>query len=247
MSLKTKLMLGFLIPAAMWLVVGIWTSVRMRSLGSEVEEMLQDNARSIHYAGQMIEAVERIDSAILLKIGGDETVYRQIFDDAYGTFITVEKLAEGNITVAGEKELLDTIRSSQELFFSKVNHLIDNPGIDKYNLEIYPEFSRLRHYIQRLGTINSESMHATAAGVVDSARRAALPGELVALAAVFFSLAFTWLIQVFVITPLRKIVAVVSEWSPDEKIKLPQIETGDELQELAEGLERLNQRHKPGN
>lgn len=239
MSLRTKLLLSFLIPSVMWLAVGVWTSARMRNLGSTVEGMLADNERSILYAVEMVQALERMDSAILLRINGDSAVYAAIMDSASVAYRKSLALEATNITVPGERELLDTLQQLSGQYFSHLREVAGAPALSKYNLHLYPTFVATRRAISDLRTMNTEAMYSVAGQIADRARRAALPGDLLMLAAIIFTVAFTVLVQAYVIKPIRRLQNSVHLWWKSGKYEAAQIETNDELQELSEDLMRL--------
>lgn len=70
MSLRFKIMSGFLILALMLAIAGIWSIYELNSFGTSAEDLLDENYRSIKAAEMMLEALERQDSGILLLLFG---------------------------------------------------------------------------------------------------------------------------------------------------------------------------------
>ncbi|MBU0754679.1 MAG: hypothetical protein KJ645_06035, partial [Planctomycetes bacterium] len=118
MGLRLKILSGFLILALMLLLAGAWSIHQMMSLGSSAQLLLDENYRSIHAAKTMLEALEREDSGLLFLLLGKWDEGRSIINSADGSFAESYEIAVNNITIQGEKELLETIRSSYDTFKS---------------------------------------------------------------------------------------------------------------------------------
>ena len=242
MSLKYKLLLGFIIPAAMLVVAGYWSSSQMRTIGQQVETMLEENERSIRYAVMMNEAVERIDSGILMKLQGDEISFNKIIDVSRADFKTAFKSAYENITLPGEKEILDSLRILADSFFSMVQEMSDSSGLEFYHQRIFPIFGLLQRSISDLRWLNSEAMYSTAQNLVDRASRAALPGDLIILAAVVFALLFSILTQIYIFQPFKAVLQAVIQWRKTGNFKSPAIPTNDEIRLLSQELLDISSR-----
>jgi len=241
MSLRTKLFLSFLIPTLMWLAVGVWTSSSMRNIGREVTGILNDNERSVKYAVEMVQDLERMDSGILLKINGDVAAFAAITSEASAGYKKALAAAIANITVPGEKELLDTLSRLSDQYFTNLSLIAAKPTLDAYNQTLYPTFVSTRQAISRLREMNTDAMYSAAASIADRAKRAALPGDLMMLAAVFFGLAFVVLSNQYFVKPIKKLIATVSQWNRSGEFDMETVETNDEIQELADGLRNLHQ------
>ena len=70
MRLRLKILSGFLILAFMLSIAGIWSIYELQSIGTSVQQLLEDNYKSIDASKIMLEALEREDSGILLLLSG---------------------------------------------------------------------------------------------------------------------------------------------------------------------------------
>ena len=247
MSIKKKLILGFIIPALMLVVSGAWSSFQMRTIGSQVGKMLTDNDRSIQFAVRMNEALERLDSGILYRMHRDEPAFRRIFTKESSEFSQAYKHAYRNITVAGEKDILDSLEAHSARFFQLVEEIGTAANMEDYRIRMFPEFENTQHFISQLRYINYNEMYAAAQGVIDKAQRVALPGDLMILSAILFSVLFIWLTRISIVDPFLNIAESIRSWRETEKYRKPLFSNKNEFSEIAEDLSIIASRIKHGN
>src|SRR6266436_4381523 len=78
-TLRTKLLIGLTPLLAIVVALGLWAIVMFSRLGGNIDVILKENYRSVRAAEGMKEALERIDSALLFAIGGEEKQARDQF------------------------------------------------------------------------------------------------------------------------------------------------------------------------
>ena len=71
-TLQTKLLIGLTPLLAVMVGLGIWATVMFSRLGGRIDVILKENYRSVLAAQGMKDALERMDSALLFAIGGEE-------------------------------------------------------------------------------------------------------------------------------------------------------------------------------
>jgi len=245
MSLKYKLILSFIIPAAMLLIAGFWSSLQMRSLGTKVGAMLEENERSIQYAIQMNDAIERIDNSIFAKTKEREAEFSRIFYQQRIEFDKALKMAVLNITIPGEKEALDSLLMYAPKYFQMIERLDQAPDLELYRIEMFGIYEKIIHYISKIRKMNSDAMFAAAQQVIDRANRAALPGDLIILASVVFCLLFAWLTHLYIVAPIKKIYQAVKIWQNTGIFQKPEIKSADDLHALSNELEVLSIKFSP--
>src|SRR6185436_16896622 len=119
MNLYRKLLLAQAPIAIALAIVGVFSVVVVSYLGSHSQTILKDNYRSVLAAQRMKEAIERMDSAALFLVAGQQekgvqqaAKYRPIFEAEL-------KVQESNITEAGEKEFTEGLRNAWTAYQSK--------------------------------------------------------------------------------------------------------------------------------
>ena len=242
MSIRIKLILSFVLPSIMLMNAGIWSSFHMRSLGKSVDTMLDENENSIRYAVQMNQSLERIDSGVLLRLQGEENEFQKIYSKEYKLFQESLDSAYGNITLEGEKEILDSLKIYSEGFLKLVDNTSGSTGLQSYRMQMFPLFEKTQQSISDLRLLNSDMMHAVAYDVLDKVNRAALPGDLMAGSAILFIILFIWLTQLYIVNPIIDIQKMTESWRKTGELTLPKISTKDELQKIVTELDLINKK-----
>ena len=70
MGLRIKILSGFIILALMLVIAGVWTILEIKNTGFSIQAIFDENYQSIFAGEDMIEALEREDSGILLLLLG---------------------------------------------------------------------------------------------------------------------------------------------------------------------------------
>ena len=78
-------------------------------LGGNIDVILQENYRSVLAAEGMKEALERMDSALLFAIGGEDEQAHAQFAEYRPVFERNLKIEQGNVTLPGEQEMADDL------------------------------------------------------------------------------------------------------------------------------------------
>ncbi len=112
MKLRLKILSGFSILAIILLISAGWSISELGKMGHSVQKILDENYRSINAAKEMIEALEREDSAILTLLLGIKEEGKNILFKADSVFNRNLLIAENNITVSGEAEIVTRIKST---------------------------------------------------------------------------------------------------------------------------------------
>ncbi|MFH1566859.1 MAG: hypothetical protein ABIL09_02595 [Gemmatimonadota bacterium] len=250
MRLRPKILSGFIILALMLLVAGAWSVHELNQVGSSVQSLLEDNYRSIEAAKTMMEAVERQDSAVLLLMHGRWDEGRGILTAADSLFSAKLAFADGNITVAGERECLDSLR----LHYAAYRQLWQRPIVDtarEGNLRWYFEvvhdaFSRTKADIVRLMGLNDASMYGAATELEARAHRAVMPGIIAIVAALVFTALFNFFINYYVIGPIVRITRAARAARDRRAPIAVTIDSDDELRDLAAAVADLHNLTTPG-
>jgi CHASE3 domain sensor protein len=70
MSLRTKLLTGYMIFVAALMVLGGWSAWRLREMGDVSRRIISNNYDSVVAAQEMKESLERQDSAAVFRTAG---------------------------------------------------------------------------------------------------------------------------------------------------------------------------------
>src|SRR4030042_2229481 len=108
-TFRKKIFMGYGITLLLMALILIWAFFNLRNLGLASDAILKDNYKSILAADNMVYAIERQDSAILLIfLGFEEQGWKQ-FRENEGQFFQWLGRAKDNITEQGEDRIVSSI------------------------------------------------------------------------------------------------------------------------------------------
>src|SRR5215813_2577054 len=110
MSLRSKLLVGYLVFIAALVVLGAWGAWRLREMGGVSRRITSNNYDSVVAAQEMKESLERQDSAALFALlGAHDRALAQLREHRTRFDQNFEKAAN-NITEVGESAAIEAIR-----------------------------------------------------------------------------------------------------------------------------------------
>ena len=108
-TLRTKLLIGITPLLAIMVGLGLWAIVMFSRLGNNIEVILKENYRSVLAAEGMKEALERLDSAFLFAIGGEEAQAQEQFHEYRPVFERHLRIEQHNVTLPSEQRMADNL------------------------------------------------------------------------------------------------------------------------------------------
>lgn len=161
-TIKTKVLLGFLLIFIEFLIIGIVSVYFFSSINVRTGQMIKDNYRSVQYSENMIKAIDEIHLTV--------TSYflNKTYNFDQNSLISSYKNFEGNlhqqninITETGEKELSQSI--NQKYFRYKA--LISNINIDTiknrsdfYFMHVLPLVNEIKTNIFSVSNLNMQAI-----------------------------------------------------------------------------------------
>jgi len=243
MSIRFKILSGFLILAMMLCVAGVWSIYELTIMGTSVRGLLDENYKSIVAARNMTEALEREDSAILLLLSGNRREGREILKAAESSFAGALDAAKNNVTIPGESGYVEKIEAAYKRFNALWNQPIVGTDLERnldwYFGEAHPAFLAVKSEVEYLMTLNDRTMYQTAKDVENRAHRAVMPGIVAVIASLVFSIVFSFLINHYVVNPIIRITKGIQGFLRTGQAVDVQIETDDELNRLLSSIREL--------
>jgi NtrC-family two-component system sensor histidine kinase KinB len=241
-TLKKKILVGYGIAFLIMGMVVAWSVVNLVSLGKATDAILRENYRSILAAENMVDALQRQESGVLLMFLGDAGKGTAQFREGEAVFLEWLARAKDNITIQGEAELARSIEadySKCRQSFYELTELRDparpaSPvSLNVYRESVGPLFARVREACIHLRRLNEETMYAASVRAGQVARRAIWSTVTVAASAFIVALIFSLLLAERIARPLRRFMEASRKISSgDYAVQVP-VETGDELGSLA--------------
>lgn len=242
MTLRKKILIGYGVAFVLMALVVAWAVANLVALGRATDAILSENYRSILAAENMVDALERQDSAILLFFLGDVQQGVAQFREHEAVFLEWLSRAKDNITIQGERELVQTIENDYARFRQRFSTLTEIPGdhravkeppLTVYSRDVHPVFTAVRSGCIQLRHLNEETMYTASVEAGRVAGRAIWSTLLVALAALGAALVFSMLLAARITRPLRGFVKASRRISSGDYAVAVPVESRDELGVLA--------------
>jgi two-component system, NtrC family, sensor histidine kinase KinB len=162
MTLRTRLLLAQGPLALALALVGVLAVATLADLGKSGQRILADNYRSVLAAQRMKEAIERIDSAALfLVIGEDARGLRQAAENR-PRFESELRVEEENITEPGEKEAAEALRRNWTDYQRAFDAYVQLPDATqrraRYLGVLSPAFVHVKDSADSILAINQDAM-----------------------------------------------------------------------------------------
>jgi len=234
---------GFATLTLMLFIAGVWSIYELRSVGSSVQKMLDDNYKSINAAKMMIEALERQDSAVLLLLLGKWEEGRSIIRSGDEVFLKGFGIAKNNVTIHGEQEHVDAIEAKYKIYKDLWSRPIAGnkreADLNWYFEETHRAFSNVKAEVTELMELNDRNMYQTASDLKGRSHRASMPGLVAILAALLFTLIFNYFVNLYVVSPIIKITKGIRTFVETRKPVNIEVETKDELADLVSSIQDM--------
>jgi two-component system, NtrC family, sensor histidine kinase KinB len=237
-TLRKELLTGYGIVLILMIVVFISAFAYLLRLGKASEAILSNNYKSILAANNMIGAIERQDSAVLLIfLSYNEQGLKQ-FDENEKVFLQWLGRAKDNITEVGESETVATIDNGYSSYLDEFSSLKSLRYADQkravllYHETILPQFKLVRDACERLREINQDAMSNSSNRARRISENAVLSMSIIGIVTLSVGIAFSILLSNRIVKPIKQIMEAakkVSEGNYDQKVS---ITSNDEIGNL---------------
>ncbi|MGE0076650.1 MAG: MCP four helix bundle domain-containing protein [Bacteroidales bacterium] len=242
MGIRLKIVAGFVILASLLVISGLISIFELTKLGNSVNNLINDNYRSIDYSKQMTQSLEKQKKSLIMAINGENEKALALFLNSKVEFEENLRKAANNLTLPGEIDKVDSIAVSfsnytpmAEAFIEDANH----NNINVYLNNLQPQVWTIQNRVNNLLTMNQEKLLETATLLEKSPYRTILPGLIVVISSILFSIIFNYMIFYYLIRPIIKITRSINEFVKYKKPFEVTIETKDELNDLKESVKNL--------
>lgn len=164
-SLKGKISLVYLALVIISFIVGLISAINLLKLSSSIDGLMTANYKSIDAINNMIEALERQDSATLIYINMDRQKGLDIFSSNNNYFTQWFDVERNNITENGERDLVEKIKAHYTKYmrdFLQLQEVRNSQGSDStinyYNETLNPEFNNTKQCLKDLVQLNEKAM-----------------------------------------------------------------------------------------
>ncbi|MGM0500910.1 MAG: ATP-binding protein [Bacillota bacterium] len=251
LNLKTKILVGYLLVVIILIGVASWSIYNFMTLNDAINDIMVENYRSVIAAEGMMEALERQDSAELIFVFGQKEKALDIFQRNQMEFMKYLSRAEDNITIDGEKEILDDINQKYQQYLERFYDLRDKyqqsefDQLETHYLEkIMPQFEAVKKETRNLLQINQSHMKSAQEKANDNSSKAIYSTIAFSGVAVILAILSGLYISNLILKPIRELTETVKEIAGGDLEHVIQVESEDEIGELAHEFNKMTQRVK---
>jgi two-component system, NtrC family, sensor histidine kinase KinB len=239
MKLKTRILIALALMALLIVSVAIASTYFVQRLGSASESILQDNYASIGAVDKMIDALDRMDNAILYaRLDPKEaTKHKAAFSSADSIFANSLVFAEKNITEPGENKILGELRNRYERYRSQApapsqigEHIAGRIG---------PLYDSLKGSCIELLNINTKGMNLRNLKAKEIANQAILYTTLLVGFALLLTLVMLIRFPALVIKPISELTSKIRQIANHKYAEHIEIKSQDEIGELASSFNQM--------
>ncbi len=248
-SLRTRLLASHLLLVGLLLGVCLIGVAGFFRLGQSVNQILQDNYKSVVAAQNMKEALERLDSAAAFYVAGQQSQARRQFRENLPLFEAAYRIEAANITEPGEQAASDDIGKKFAAYRADLERMLDagKPMSDEQANIVYfgslqPQFSRVKRRVQDVLDLNQSAIVRAAGRAKREARNAATASVAVTALAVLGGLGWARRNIGAVMNPLVSLTRQAEQIGSGHLNQRIEIRRDDEIGLLARAFNEMAER-----
>jgi NtrC-family two-component system sensor histidine kinase KinB len=167
LSLRQRIVLTVLPFAVLLTIVGCAAVVLLYRLGGSIDRILRENYASVIAMEHLNDSLERIDSSFQFALAGKERKARQQYEENWPRYYDSLKDERGNITLPGERELVEQLtdlteryRQQGEAFYRRPENAVDQRRGDYFGepAGLLDSFKQIKHVSGEILRINQQNM-----------------------------------------------------------------------------------------
>lgn len=241
-TLRTKILLGYGIILILTMLVIGWALKNIVDLGDATDSILQENYRSILAAENMIDAIERQDSGLLLMLLGYVKENQELFEEYSASFLLWFGRAKDNVTIPGEQGIVDNIDSLYTKYLQTSSTLkiriasSDTGAAEYYHEFVLPAFMAVRNECANLRETNQKTMYDASVVAGKVASRAIWSMIIIGSIVIIVGIGFSILLSKIIVKPLRQMNEATKKIAAGDYDVNIRTRSKDEVGNLAEGF-----------
>ena len=242
MSIKVKIIMGFVILASLLGISGMISIYEFTKLGNAVTTLLDDNFRSMDYAHQMSASLDEQRRNFVEAISRRIVPSFERYDSAKIRFEDNLRSAANNLTLPDEFACVDSIAQSYALLTQLSDSLMSYHrfvSLEVYVGKVLPRIEQVEREISDLLALNEQKLVQTAAMLHGNPLRTILPGLLIIISSIAFSIIFHYMINLYLINPVRRITKGINDFIKYRRAFDVPLEAQDEVHALREAVKSL--------
>lgn len=241
MGIRQKILTGFIILGSLLIISGVISIYELTKLGNSVNQLLDDNYKSIDYSKRMSLSLEQQKKALILSVNGNKDDAGALLKQSAKTFKTYLTRTSQNLTLPEEVRLLDSLKLSYSRFNALTEQFVfsEHSTLSSYIDTILPAAYCVQRYLEEILTVNQQKLNETANVLKNSPYRTILPGLIVIITSIVFSIIFNYMITYYMVKPIIRITDSINHFVKFKRPFEVTVETKDEIYRLREAVKNL--------
>jgi two-component system, NtrC family, sensor histidine kinase KinB len=244
MTLNRRLLLGILPILLIFLSVGLYAIFLFSKLGGAIDIILKENYQSVVASQNMKEAADRMDTGLVLALGGDEVQGKVLVQKNEDVFRKNLDLEFRNITLPGEGDLAAKTSQMYGTYTAGMAKFFGLAASDPerrliYSNQLVPVFSDIQGMAGRILEINQQNM----VQANDEARRQSraainyMVGTL--LAGFIIATSVTYALSRSITLPIQSLTDTAKQLGEGNLDQHVPVQSGDEVGMLADAFNKM--------
>ena len=248
-TLRAKVAAGFTVLVIINVIVSAWSIYNFNQLTQAIATMIKQNYQNVIAAQNMVEALERDNSAQLVMLNGNvDSGYKQFQDSHQDFFVWFQQAVASNVSQRGSN-ILNNINNS----YAKYSDATDTLGTilrthghayaqDFHYNRILPLFNQIKDECFQLLDMNHNAMVETETKANDISNQATVAVLGAALLAIVLSIVASWQFSQYILEPAEKLTDTVRKIGRGYLDVHADINSNDEIGELSREFNRMTER-----
>ncbi len=243
MKIRVKILAGFMILVGMLFIAGFISIYEFTSISKYIENIIDDNYKTIESSKHMEEALDNENNGVLLLILGNWEEGRKWLYEGDSLFMIHYQVVNKNATEPGEEGLIEDLYDKYTIYKKEWERPIvgtKNEGnMNWYFENLYTSYNDVKNSVKNLMSLNQTSMYKAASQLKDKAKRAIMPGIVAIISGLIFSFMFNYFIDYYVVKPIVRITNSLTKFKHSSNSLDVEIETNDEIRKLADAIDNF--------
>ena len=245
MVLKTKLSLGLGFLFSIIFALAFFCAYYVEKLSDDAQIILRDNYDSLVYSRNMIAALDDMRTAIdsgIFNPTGDKKItnyYLQLFESGRAEFEKNLKAEKSNITEIHEKEYVDTLSSTYDIYLNLCDQVKKGLGSNStYFSEILPCYEKLKQSINNIYDTNMQAVVRKSDATKQLAANVKIYISAITALCIILALGYFWYFPFYISNTLSYLSNRITTLLEKAGIACD-IETNDETYIILQAIKRL--------
>lgn len=244
MGIRRKISLGFVIIATILLFSGLISVYEFINMRRSVSNLISDNIASINTSSLLLEVTDEYNYAFLKNIGNDTLLHIPDLskDDRFATYLAGVR---DKYTTEEERNMADSVLFAYTAYVHSAKNVKVIWQSDYQNRrtwyfgKLYPIYTQLREYIQKLTHISQKALSANSQNLSESFYRSIMPGVVAVSIGLMLVLLFNYFVNFYFISPLLKMIEGIKNYISYRKSYNVNIDSDDELTDLNSNIREI--------